>query len=651
MEAFKELRASIVKACEASLDGAYHRLESELSDHEARLQEAQRHAFIADKARKEAECKVEELRREVSALKGELESNKVDDKSLELPEQYVRLEADFAPDRIWSGDLDDVDHLRDILETKYRSLYSGLYAFTQSWCSLKAKVLQHKKKLQHWDKQLHRDQFTLMVEGSSVTFRRVPKSDIVHSSSLSELPDSLKTRSSPADNYCLIKKEHEAAETISTVQHTLCDTLPRMQNNLNSDASLEVSEPLPTVRTRKRKRIVGPVQSKVAEDNPEKQVRVKDETLSSSPLNELTASSGPQIPSTQDLDEIGDTIQTPTKPHNPRNIDWDTVSLRTDSNGTVNKPRALKPIDGNARRTRLRDRLSDTAKQKHVDQSRYLSMTEDGDNGGSDHAHWQENPHSYGLAHAATKPRVAQGRLYSLLERPGPSISPLGHQLDKTPVANSHATPVDAESSEGSRTGNFTTKEAGSGTQEHVDVHPDDEPFRSRPLHRLTLDHFKLNPARNQGLDYAYDAVVRKKDDRKCLPGCTQPECCGDRFRAMARLGGLPARIPAEQHEEDQKVLQEYMGDEYPLLENMSAPDRERLLVEARARALANQYGRHRHNHQRARTPPGFWRTDMPSTQEIEADREAAQKMDRDRVEQRYREAMRPGGLWTWADE
>jgi hypothetical protein len=33
---------------------------------------------------------------------------------------------------------------------------------------------------------------------------------------------------------------------------------------------------------------------------------------------------------------------------------------------------------------------------------------------------------------------------------------------------------------------------------------------------RLGLEHFKINPARNQGLDYAYDAVVRKKDDRKC---------------------------------------------------------------------------------------------------------------------------------------
>lgn len=119
----------------------------------------------------------------------------------------------------------------------------------------------------------------------------------------------------------------------------------------------------------------------------------------------------------------------------------------------------------------------------------------------------------------------------------------------------------------------------------------------------------------------------------------------------MARLGGLPAKSPSEQEEEDQRLLEEYVGEDYHLLEGLSARDRDHLLIEARARAIANRYGKHRHNHQRARSPPGFWRTDMPSTQELETDREAAQRQDREKVEERYREAMRPGGLWTWADE
>lgn len=119
----------------------------------------------------------------------------------------------------------------------------------------------------------------------------------------------------------------------------------------------------------------------------------------------------------------------------------------------------------------------------------------------------------------------------------------------------------------------------------------------------------------------------------------------------MARLGGLPTRSSTEQKQEDQRILEEYVGDDQRLLDGLSAQDRENLLVEARARALANQYGKHRHDHERARTPPGFWRTDMPDTQELESDREAAQRLEREKVEERYREAMRPGGLWTWADE
>jgi predicted DNA-binding WGR domain protein len=41
----------------------------------------------------------------------------------------------------------------------------------------------------------------------------------------------------------------------------------------------------------------------------------------------------------------------------------------------------------------------------------------------------------------------------------------------------------------------------------------------------------------------------------------------------------------------------------------------------------------------------------MPDTQEEEDDLEAAKRLEREKVEERYREAMRPGGLWIWADE
>lgn len=50
-------------------------------------------------------------------------------------------------------------------------------------------------------------------------------------------------------------------------------------------------------------------------------------------------------------------------------------------------------------------------------------------------------------------------------------------------------------------------------------------------------------------------------------------------------------------------------------------------------------------------SPPGFWRTDFPSTQEDEADRTAGRRMEAEMIQERYREAMRPGGRWRFRDE
>ncbi|KKZ59195.1 hypothetical protein EMCG_05443 [[Emmonsia] crescens] len=188
------------------------------------------------------------------------------------------------------------------------------------------------------------------------------------------------------------------------------------------------------------------------------------------------------------------------------------------------------------------------------------------------------------------------------------------------------------------------------------EVLPEDEPFRARPLHRLGFEHFKLNLERNQGLDYAFDEVVRRKDLRKCLPGCFRPECCGKGFRAMAKLKGFGTAgnddVSLEHlDQEDRQVLDEYLGDNKIVLKTMTEKELRELLLDARTRHLANQFGKHRHVHERARSPPGFWRTDMPSTQELERDREEARRTEQEKLAERYREAMRPGGLWRFADE
>ncbi|KAF2836917.1 DNA repair protein Sae2 [Patellaria atrata CBS 101060] len=143
-----------------------------------------------------------------------------------------------------------------------------------------------------------------------------------------------------------------------------------------------------------------------------------------------------------------------------------------------------------------------------------------------------------------------------------------------------------------------------------------DEPLRSRPLHQLNLDDFKINPNANHGLDFAFSEVVRGRDARRCLPGCTKPECCGRAFRAMVEAGATP-NLPRN----------------------------------ARVKLLADQVGRHRQAYQRRSTPPGFWRADFPSTQEERRDREEAERREREKVEKRWLEAMREGGRWLFRDE
>ncbi|KAI9815746.1 MAG: hypothetical protein M1827_002142 [Pycnora praestabilis] len=190
--------------------------------------------------------------------------------------------------------------------------------------------------------------------------------------------------------------------------------------------------------------------------------------------------------------------------------------------------------------------------------------------------------------------------------------------------------------------------------------HPSGEPFRARPLDRLGLEHFKINPNANQGLPYAFVETIRNHDQRKCLPGCTRPECCGGAFRKMLEIGGPTTTTPQRSHlwnsssspvDEEQHLLEDFLGADSPRLSHMTNEERVDCLMQARAKQFADKHGRHRQAFERRKTPPGFWRSEMPTTQEAEGDREEAGVEERRRVEERWREALRVGGKWMFRDE
>lgn len=178
------------------------------------------------------------------------------------------------------------------------------------------------------------------------------------------------------------------------------------------------------------------------------------------------------------------------------------------------------------------------------------------------------------------------------------------------------------------------------------------QPLRTRPLGELKLQDFKVNPAYNQGYSYAFNAVVRNQEERRCLQGCTKPECCGGKFRALAEATRNPDQpLTLSQEEADEKTLEEFLGGNSYKLRNMTKDERYETLIQARAREMSNKYGKHRHAYERRTSPPGYWRSDFPTTQEEIQDRAKALQMERYQITQRHEAAMRPGGAYIFRDE
>ncbi|KAI6784157.1 uncharacterized protein J7T54_004703 [Emericellopsis cladophorae] len=175
--------------------------------------------------------------------------------------------------------------------------------------------------------------------------------------------------------------------------------------------------------------------------------------------------------------------------------------------------------------------------------------------------------------------------------------------------------------------------------------------LRTKKVADLQLDDFRINPKSNEGLDYAFSDVVRNKDERACLQGCVADDCCGPQFRGLARAERPKEPLTGLQRQEEQKLLEEYLGDDAWKIGQMGPEERLKTWIEAKARELSNRIGTHKARFTRVRSPPGFWETDFPTTQQREDEKAEAQRRERHKVEERRREAMRPGGVWVFRDE
>ena len=330
----------------------------------------------------------------------------------------------------------------------------------------------------------------------------------------------------------------------------------------------------------------------------------------------------------------------PSTAFDPRPLDDDRthISASPEQQEKVNpvhiKVEALQEGNGNARKKR---RVSTTRGAEAIS-----SLAEDGE----DH-----NPKSDSatLTTKTKKPSVttatAHGRLGQLLSDPNPPRPRLSGADAFLPPRR----PAVVRDSPPRRT-RFSKPKARKTT---VDAE-DEEPFRARPLHRLSLNHFKINPETNEGLDFAYREVVRNHHARKCLSGCTD-RCCVDKWRALAHtLYNTDNRgdETLDQQISNNSLLLDMLGpNSEEKIRTLTPAARANLIEEARVRQISAQYSKHRAAHPRAASPPGFWDADMAGSQETAENRAKADKLEKEEVERRYQDAMKGNGRWVFADE
>ncbi|GAD97332.1 conserved hypothetical protein [Paecilomyces variotii No. 5] len=739
MDVIRNIQFRLADQLDETFSRAYNELNAELAARDARINEAEEKARVAEEARVKTVKQAEELQRENEWFQRTFWTDPIDnDEQGSSAAISNDIKMAYNPANIIDiseGDLTDKNGTELLeahysLRTKYRSLYDQVQELAAVSDTLRRKVKQAKEKLSLWQEHFNRDQFTVPVQGKNVTFkrteqagernrgsrsssRRIPQaspSPHTRKSDLTNMPHPQRSvshlfsipNSSRAVSGIKIERDEDQLD-LSLLQ-------PSDSTQTASQSSV-IEEPNQRDGNSTVAMIATPVKSNTTADPAlpriysretmetgtyERPAVIKSEQSTSSELDSLLNchESGP--PGTQDLEDIGKTVETPRKHvhwdnelHGPSawRVFHDSGSRKSTFGGDIRETRAqqkgrqmpLQPVDANKTITSHSGPEPAFKRRKSGRRGEHAipSVAEDGEENYAK-AVSERTQRMTGTPVSKTGP-LAEGsastkrRLDDLLAAPSPQRSPLvPHKFQRAPGGVTNRLPRDANGTErnadpvhnaqpfsrGSTTAQGSSyrshgrRSSPSRHRSHNDDHspeppdPEDEPFRCRPVHRLTLDCFKINSEYNHGLDFAFDEVVRKKDQRRYLAGCTRPDCCGDKFRAMARAGGLTST-----DDEDRQILEDYMGDQRHKLSTMGEDEKHDILIEARARLLANQYGKHRYTHERPRSPPGFWRTDMPSTQELEQDQEDARKLEREKVMERYREAMRPGGIWRFADE
>ena len=327
---------------------------------------------------------------------------------------------------------------------------------------------------------------------------------------------------------------------------------------------------------------------------------------------------------------------------------------------------ALKPLSNNTVVSHREGRRSDSKRERRNRETanRIAFISEDGDGDGA-RLTSKVSAHKNGVTNSRR-----EARLDGMLERPAPAMTELIRSQTPNSVPSKSMRPLTPVSLEAKRSApslqrsvlEQTVKKSamsrpigkGPTSVQRIKIEddapppmrPEDEPLRLRHYTSLGLDDFKINP-KYMGSEFAFADTLRGRDQRRCMQGCTKPDCCGGAFMKAIQMAGI-----VKSGKTDAEVLENFLGGNWQeIMGSYERAKRDDLLLQAHASSFSNKFGKHKHAFERRSTPPGFWRIDMASTQEEMDDRAKALELEKQKIEERWREAMREGGRWLFRDE
>lgn len=155
----------------------------------------------------------------------------------------------------------------------------------------------------------------------------------------------------------------------------------------------------------------------------------------------------------------------------------------------------------------------------------------------------------------------------------------------------------------------------------------------------LQASDFVINADKAYGRNYAHQEVIRKHDERKCLPGCLKVCCAG--LKDFLEKAGMPPTVSN--------------APKWRSSPDPSSPQcddtEERDPNADQAREFVNKVSKHRSLFERNKSPPGFWNSEFPTTQEADERRKQAIEGERRRVAEMKEEAKKGNGRYFFRDE